>query len=111
MYDNCTLILGSSAGTEHPGHGPLSSGTVERMEDTRINRNAAVARLLGREAEGARRTALDRADADARVTNTFGSAHHRKSRDRAESEYDRAKAQLDRLSDTELAALLHQEPR
>lgn len=89
-------------------HGRPDWRTAERMEHTNVNRSATVARLLGREAEEARRVAFDLSDADARATNTFGSAHHRKSRERAESEYGRSKAQFERLSDSELAALLDQ---
>jgi len=71
-----------------------------------VNRQQKINAILERGPEDTRRLALDVIDKEARDTNTFGSAHHRTSRDKVERTYDDARKTLDALSDDQLDALV-----
>jgi hypothetical protein len=61
-----------------------------------------VALLVARLQDAARTEDLDRIDANARITHTWGSSSHRQARDRREREYDASCAAYERLSETAL---------
>jgi hypothetical protein len=67
-----------------------------------MDRQKKIESLMAREAEDRRRLALDELDAEARRTNTFGSAAHRSARDRVEAGYDSTRVGFERLSEAEL---------
>lgn len=71
-----------------------------------MTRELNIALLLERSAEDTRRLGLDEADSTARRENTWGTPDHRKTRDGIEKAYDETRRALERLSDTELDALV-----
>lgn len=73
-----------------------------------MTRESNIAALLERSAEDTRRIGLDEADSTARRTSTWGTSDHRKTRDGIEKAYDEARRSFERLSDTELDALVAQ---
>ena len=56
-----------------------------------MDRQKKIESLMSRQAEDQRRLALDDIDAEARKSNTWGTATHRNARDRVEVTYEHAR--------------------
>ncbi len=75
-----------------------------------MTRDEKINRLLSRAADDTRRLDLDRIDATARTTNTWGTGEHRQARNKAESTYDAQRTNFEKLSDAQLDSALEATP-
>ncbi len=71
-------------------------------DEATLSRERKVNLLLEREADDARRIALDAIDEQARATHTWGSPEHRHARDQRERAYDAQRAAFEKMSDQQL---------
>jgi transcription initiation factor TFIIIB Brf1 subunit/transcription initiation factor TFIIB len=79
---------------------PGASG--RKPDRATMSRERKVAHLLERLDGDSRRLDLDRIDARARSTNSWGSGEHRQARDKREQQYEATRATYEKLSDEQL---------